>query len=71
MTSHTPPFNDDAPPTEEIYIELRELQAAAEAQDVAEEEPTPVLANDDPTSIKARIARLRAILTDRGAPPPP
>ena len=57
------------PPTEEIYLELRALEstaAAAQASDTSSE-PAPVLADDDPTGIKARIARLRAKLSDRGA----
>ncbi len=58
------PRGDD-PPTEEIYLELRELESA-----VAEtHEPAPALADDDPTGIKARIARLRAVLSDRGVEP--
>jgi hypothetical protein len=68
MTSDTPP-SDDGPPTEEIYIELRELEAVA--ADIVDHnpEPAPTLADDDPTGIKARIARLRAILSDRGVEP--
>ena len=59
-------------PTEEIYLQLRELQsAAADTSDVPPDTaPAPALAEDDPTGIKARIARLRAILSDRGAEPP-
>ena len=66
------PHSDNGPPTEEIYLELRDLQSAtAETADAtAEPEPVPVLAEDDPSGVKARIARLRAILTDRGAEPP-
>ena len=57
---------DDTIPTEEIYLELDELQSAAsEHTDTA---PAPVTSNDDPSGIKARIARLRAMLSDRGAP---
>lgn len=63
---------DDGPPTEEIYLELRGLESgSATAKDTAAiAEPAPVLADDDPHGTKARIARLRAILTDRGAEPP-
>lgn len=57
---------DDAIPTEEIYLELEELQEAAKEQ--IDSAPTPVTSSDDPSSIKARIARLRAMLSDRGAP---
>jgi hypothetical protein len=66
------PNADSGPPTEEIYLELRELQsAAADTPEIPPPaEPAPVLADDDPSGIKARIARLRAILSDRGADPP-
>jgi hypothetical protein len=57
---------DHTIPTEEIYLELDELQEAARETD--DEEPTPVTSADDPSGIKARIARLRAMLSDRGAP---
>ena len=57
---------DNTIPTEEIYLELDELQAAA--SDQADTEPAPVTSDDDPSGIKARIARLRAMLSDRGAP---
>jgi hypothetical protein len=70
MTSNTP-FNDDGPPTEEIYLELRELEAAVpDMASTSNTEPTPAVADDDPTGIKARIARLRAVLSDRGVDPP-
>jgi len=70
MTPNSPTSDDDTP-TEEIYIELRELEAAVgTASATSTAEPTPVLAEDDPTGIKARIARLRALLSDRGADPP-
>ncbi len=71
MDSDTP-LNDGGPPTEEIYIELRDLEAVAAdlADSYADPEPVPALAEDDPTGIKARIARLRAILSDRGIEPP-
>jgi len=66
------PLDNDSPPTEEIYIELRDLEALADdlADSNPEPEPVPALAEDDPTGIKARIARLRAILSDRGIEPP-
>lgn len=66
------PYSDDGPPTEEIYLELRELEAAVPdtSSDSPDAEPTPAIADDDPTGIKARIARLRAVLSDRGADPP-
>ncbi len=72
MTSNNPPLNDDGAPTEEIYIELRDLEAVAadRGDDSRNPEPVPSLAEDDPTGIKARIARLRAILSDRGVVPP-
>ena len=61
--------DDNLRPTEEIYLELQELQETA--QDLSAEaadEPSPVTSDDDPTGIKARIAKLRAMLADRGAP---
>lgn len=63
--------DDHAIPTEEIFLELQELEDLRDAaQDyVDENEPTPVMVEDDPTGIKARIARLRAMLSDRGASP--
>lgn len=66
------PNTEGGPPTEEIYLQLRELEsAAADARDVpGDTAPAPVLAEDDPTGIKARIARLRAVLSDRGVDPP-
>ncbi len=57
---------DEKIPTEEIYLELAELQEAAKEQ--TDDAPTPVMRTDDPSGIKARIARLRAMLSDRGAP---
>ena len=64
--------SDDGPPTEEIYLELRELEAAVpDTQTTSpDSEPTPATADDDPTGIKAQIARLRAVLSDRGVDPP-
>jgi len=66
------PYSGDGPPTEEIYLELRELEAAVPdaPRDSPDAEPIPAIAEDDPTGIKARIARLRAVLSDRGAEPP-
>lgn len=58
--------NDKPIPTEEIFLELEELQEAA--KDLDDDAPTPVTSDDDPSGIKARIARLRAMLRDRGAP---
>jgi|GEM_PF-6857264 len=67
------PLSDDGPPTDEIYLELRELESVVKDATAASSptEPAPVVADDDPTGIKARIARLRAVLTDRGVEPPP
>lgn len=70
MMSATDDDTDNhAIPTEEIFLELQELEGLRDAaQDyVDENEPTPAMIEDDPTGIKARIARLRAMLTDRGA----
>ena len=66
------PHADDGPPTEEIYLELRDLEAAVPETQTAspDTEPIPAIADDDPTGIKARIARLRAVLADRGVEPP-
>ncbi len=66
------PHTGDGPPTDEIYLELRELESlvADGTSDSSQEEPAPVLPEDDPTGIKARIARLRALLADRGVDPP-
>ena len=71
MTSDTS-FDDDGPPTEEIYLELRQLESVAPelGANAPGTEPVPALAEDDPSGIKARIARLRALLTDRGVEPP-
>ena len=67
------PLSDDGPPTDEIYLELKELESVARNTPDASSpaEPAPVVADDDPTGIKARIARLRAVLSDRGVEPPP
>jgi hypothetical protein len=66
------PLSDDGPPTDEIYLELRELTSAVKdaSTNSSPTEPAPAVADDDPTGIKARIARLRAVLTDRGVEPP-
>ena len=71
MTSD-PPFGDDGPPTEEIYLELRQLESIARepVADSAASGKSPVATDDDPTGIKARIERLRAVLSDRGVEPP-
>ena len=61
--------DDNIRPTEEIYLELQELQETAQDMDTdTPAEPSPVTSDDDPTGIKARIAKLRAMLADRGAP---
>lgn len=69
MHSDTHGVDEDGPPTEEIYIELSELEATAEedADDPTVGETAPVLAEDERSGVKGRIAKLRAILTDRGA----
>ena len=63
------PYSNDGPPTEEIYLEHREHEAAV-PETPPDAEPIPATADDDPTGIKARIARLRAVLSDRGVEPP-
>jgi hypothetical protein len=70
MSATDDEHDNHAIPTEEIYLELQELEDLRNAaQDyVDENEPTPAVMEDDPSGIKARIARLRAMLTDRGAP---
>ncbi len=71
MPKATDDFSDhDDRPTEEIYIELRDLEAVAPGREDTDDpvEPRPVTASDDPTGIRARIAKLRALLSDRGAP---
>jgi hypothetical protein len=67
-----PPLGNDGPPTEEIYLELRQLESVAResAVDSAASGSSPVDTDDDPTGIKARIERLRAVLSDRGVEPP-
>ena len=57
---------DNTIPTEEIYLELEELQSATNEH--ADSSPRPATSDDDPSGVKARIARLRAMLSDRGAP---
>ena len=59
---------ENTTPTEEIYLELQELRSIAEANNnspSAAETSSP-RGDDDPNSITARIARLRALLRDRG-----
>jgi hypothetical protein len=61
-------FDEDSDvPTEEIYLELKQLQAAADSHAPNQGLPSPVSAADV-SGIKARIAQLRAMLTDRGTP---
>ena len=61
---------ENTTPTEEIYLELQELESIAEDKDKAPAPEEPVADardhDDDPNSITARIARLRALLRDRG-----
>lgn len=60
---------ENTTPTEEIYLELQELESIAEdkGKRAAPAEPAPrARDDDDPNSITARIARLRALLRDRG-----
>jgi len=71
MTPETNDHESEASrPTEEIYIQLRDLEAQAPKVESADasDEPRPVLSDDDPSGIRARIAHLRAMLSDRGAP---
>jgi len=55
-------------PTEELYIELRDLENIESATDTTANEPgTPSVGDgEDPTGIRERIAYLRALLSDRG-----
>ncbi len=60
---------DESAPTEELYIKLRRLEAAATDTTSPNAASTIHLsraANDDTTGLKARIAALRALLSDRG-----
>ena len=60
---------ENTTPTEEIYLELQELESIAEDNGMRAEpdEPAPQPRGEDgPNSIPARIARLRALLRDRG-----
>lgn len=71
MTPESNDYESEASrPTEEIYIELRDLEAVAPTRgsDRTSPEPRPVVSDDDPSGIRARIAHLRAMLSDRGAP---
>ncbi|MEN8040861.1 MAG: hypothetical protein ABFR95_05100 [Actinomycetota bacterium] len=69
MSPDTERNRSDGPPTEEIYLELQDLQTEVAESGQDESSQAPVLAEDEQSSVKARIARLRAILTDRGAEP--
>ena len=60
---------ENTTPTEEIYLELQELESIAEDKGKAPEAEEPAANardDEDPNSITARIARLRALLRDRG-----
>lgn len=61
--------DDHSIPTEEIYLELSELEALADETPADPDAPSPAVSEDDPSNIRARIARLRAMLNDRGATP--
>ena len=54
-------------PTEELYIELRDLEAM-ETRTVAESHLTAASGaeEDDTSGIRERIAHLRSLLSDRG-----
>ena len=61
---------ENTTPTEEIFLELQDLQALADDTGTAaahSEPPRAARGDHDPNSIKSRIARLRALLSDRGA----
>ena len=67
MSATDNPTNNPRP-TEEIYLELEDLKAAAAAQaEAGSDQALPKVRDDDPSNLKARIARLRAMLSDRGA----
>ena len=51
---------------EEILDEF--FAGLTDAKDLDDDAPSPVTSEDDLSGIKARIARLRAMLSDRGAP---
>ncbi|VAW05940.1 hypothetical protein MNBD_ACTINO01-2292 [hydrothermal vent metagenome] len=55
-------------PTEELYIELRDLEAMETrmTDENGTPEATSVVATDDTSGIRERIAHLRALLSDRG-----
>jgi hypothetical protein len=54
-------------PTEELYIELRDLENIESATPTTDESGTPSVGDgEDPSGIRERIAYLRALLTDRG-----
>ena len=52
-------------PTEELYIELRDLEATA-VNACNDSDVPPTVADEDPSGIRERIAYLRALLSDRG-----
>ncbi len=56
-------------PTEELYIELRDLEhMESRPVDTSDQhDPTPGAPLDDASAIRERIAHLRALLSDRGA----
>ncbi|MGI9585089.1 MAG: hypothetical protein ACR2N7_05810 [Acidimicrobiia bacterium] len=61
-------FDEDGDvPTEEIYLELTQLEATAATQSQDQDLPSPI-PSTDVSGIKTRIAQLRAMLSDRGAP---
>ena len=66
MSATDNPTNNPTP-TEEIYLELQELRAAAAELEAEQGDALPKIRDDDPSDLKARIARLRAMLMDRGA----
>ena len=56
-------------PTEELYIELRDLQhmESRPVDTSSAHDSTPGAPLDDTSAIRERIAQLRALLSDRGA----
>jgi hypothetical protein len=62
--------SDNTTPTEEIYLELQDLTALAEEREESSAQGAPPSSSrndDEPDNIRSRIARLRALLRDRGA----
>lgn len=60
---------ENTAPTEEIFLTLQDLQSLAEDMREGANPESPVVdarGDDGPSSIPARIARLRALLRDRG-----